>query len=62
LKGLYEEKRKSGEFLAEIFGLLLILLSDKRCTFSKNNNFDVPEVKPTSFAEFLKKNPELKLV
>ena len=60
LKGLYEEKRKSGEFLAEIFGLLLII-SDKRSTFEKNNNSDLPEVTSTSLAEFLKQNPDLKL-
>ncbi len=60
LKGIYEDNRKRGEFLAEIFGLSL-LLSDKRCTFEKNDNSVLPEVKAFSFAEFLKLNPNLKL-
>jgi len=60
LRNLYEERRKSGDPRADLLGLFLVT-SDERSLFKKSDNSEFSDIKPITFEEFLKRNPESKI-
>jgi len=61
LKSLYVEKKKEGNTKeADKLGISVVLY-DERSKFQTNNNDEFPQIKPTSFEEFLEQNPNITL-
>jgi len=61
LKNLFEESLKGQDFMKILYNQLYLVVYDDRSNPKKNDNEKYPEVKFTSFEEFVKQHPELTL-
>jgi nucleoside-diphosphate-sugar epimerase len=61
LRKQYEEKTKSGDTKGSLMSGIQLVISDPKSMFEKNNNNEFRDVKPTSFEEYLRQHPEVRL-